>query len=482
MTYRRRLCGILPIAVVLVAMPVRAQTLKPTDRARPIAQRLQLVADTTLIDRLEGGARLKLHRPQARNVVMTLDRRWEGNGSAYHTIFRDDGVYRMYYRALEIDREAPEKYVHQWYTCYAESDDGVDWTRPDLGMVEYRGSKANNIILEGKGTSASFTPFKDANPNRKPEARYKAVAGRHNGLFAMQSSDGINWEYVQREPIIRDGTFDSQNVAFWDSVRQEYRAYFRDFTGGARGEGRRGIKTATSEDFIHWSEPRWLRYPDAPKQQLYTNNVMPYPRAPHLLVGFPARFVEDRGDLVEPLFMTSRDGHTFHRWDEAIIPPGQNAHRWHNRSNYAWYALVQTHSRLPSNPPTLSMYANENFVAEGPTRLRRYTYRVDGFVSLRAPYSGGVAITKPLSTAGDELLLNLATSAAGSVRVTVLNVAGDPIPGLRSPELYGDEIDQRVVWKDRKALADAIEGPIRLRFTLKDADMFSFQFSSGPTD
>src|SRR6202012_4523868 len=87
-------------------------------------------------------------------------------------------------------------------------------------------------------------------------------------------------------PIITDGAFDSQNLAFWDAVRGEYRAYWRIFSGGFRA-----IRTATSKDFLHWGNQAELSYEDSPAGRLYTSQVRPSSRAPHLLIGFPTRYI-----------------------------------------------------------------------------------------------------------------------------------------------------------------------------------------------
>ena len=83
--------------------------------------------------------------------------------------------------------------------------------------------------------------------------------------------------------------YDTQNLAFWDTVRKEYRLYIRDFNNGVRG-----IKTATSSDFINWTKPVWLVYPVSQEEALYTNQVGPYYRALHIFIGFPTRYI-DRG-------------------------------------------------------------------------------------------------------------------------------------------------------------------------------------------
>jgi hypothetical protein len=281
---------------------------------------------------------------------------------------------------------------------------------------------------------------------------------------------------LRDEPIITEGAFDSQNLAFWDAVREEYRCYFRDFR-----EGRRDIKVAASKDFRHWSKPEWLVFPDAPKEHLYTNAVMPYYRAPHLLIGFPTRYLPDRGSLTEGLFMSSRDGLTFRRWSEAFIRPGLNRDKWHNRSNYIWWGLVETASPLPGDGKELSLYTNEGYYFESKAaRTRRYTCRIDGFVSLHASFAGGEVLTKPLVFEGDQLAINFSTSAAGGVRVQIEDTDGRPIPGFTladCPEIYGDTVEHTVPWQNGGDVSPLAGKPIRLHFTLRDADLYAFAFT-----
>ena len=181
--------------------------------------------------------------------------------------------------------------------------------------------------------------------------------------------------------------------------------------------------------------------------------------------------------------MSSRDGQTFHRWGEAIVRPGQNKNKWHNRSNYIWLGMVETESDLPGAGKELSLYSNERYY-EGPGVVtRRFTYRIDGFVSLHASLRGGEVITKPIIFRGCKLLMNLSTAAAGSVRVEISQADGDPIAGYtlsECPEIYGDEIEHLVTWNGQSDLSTLAGRPIRLRFVLRDADLFAFGFRSGP--
>jgi len=390
-----------------------------------IGARRELFVDDYLIDSLSGGANQKLHHPRAREIVLEHDRAWEGNTSGYHTFFRDGDRVLAYYRGSNHGKSTRDDQIPQ-VACLAVSEDGIAWRKPNLGLFEHQGSRLNNIVLTGLGHH-NFVPFRDDNPACPPEQRYKGVGGsqREGGLHAFVSPDGVHWKPAFDAAIITDGAFDSQNLAFWDSERGEYRAYYRDFTENKV----RGIKTATSPDFKQWTPGQWLEYPGAPEEQLYTNQIAPYERAPHIFVGFPTRFLADRGQITEGLFMSSRDGLHFKRWGEALIRPGANLDRWGNRSNYIWHGLVETPPEYPGGPNELSVYAIEHYYEGNSDRVRRFTFRLDGFVSINAPLAGGEVLTKPFLYSGQRLTLNAETSAAGWIRVEVQDAAGNPLPG-----------------------------------------------------
>lgn len=440
-----------------------------------IGSRLELLVDTHLVDELSGDVKLQLHPPQPQEVVLVTDKPWEGNTCAYYTIFQDGELYRMYYRGSHYD-ESMGKAAHREVTCYAESRDGVVWEKPELGLFEFNGSKQNNIVWDGVGTHC-FTPFKDANPNRAPRAQYKAMGRgrptRPKGLYALQSSDGIHWKLMSSQPIITQGDFDSQNLAFWDPVRKVYVDYHRKGRDGVRD-----IMTCVSNDFMHWSEPVFLQYPGAPKQHLYTNAIRPYTRAPHILIGFPTRFRPET-QQVEPTFMVSRDGRTFTRWTEALIPITAPKDRAGNRSNYMAWGLV----RLPGNDTHYSMYATEAYYTGADSRVRRFTLRVDGFVSAHASADGGQLRTKPITFSGRTLVVNFATANHGSLRVELQDVEGKPIDGLGLADcdrLQGDAIRQTVSWRGNSDLGRLAGQGVRLRFEVVDADLYSLRFPGPP--
>ena len=130
-------------------------------------------------------------------------------------------------------------------------------------------------------------------------------------------------------------------------------------------------------------------------------------------------------------------------------------------------------------PNELSLYATEGYWTDAAAKIRRYTLRIDGFVSAHAPYDGGELVTKPLTFAGGQLCLNFATSAAGSLKVEIQDAQGQPIDGFRLKDclpIFGDQLDRTVSWTGEAKLSDFEGRPIRLRLALKDADLYSFQF------
>ena len=474
-----------------------------SDTGIDIGSRLELFVDDHLIEQLSA-AELRLHHPQPQNAALRFDAPWEGNSCGHVTVFQDGDIYRMYYRGLGYMFEAKSAY-HPPVCCYAESRDGIEWRKPSLGLIEFDGSTDNNIVLDDRPATNNFTPFKDANPDCRPDEAYKGVGGNEElGLIAYKSADGVRWTKMADKGIITDGFFDSQNLIFWDEVRGEYRSYHRDFVEKVPRE--RDIKTAASGDFMSWPDSEWVSYSPGRVSQLYTNGVIPYYRAPHIFLGFPTRYV-DRGwtestyhlpqleyrrtrgsrsrrestAVTDGMFMSSRDGQHFNVWPESFLRPGLRLkENWFYGDNYQGWGLVETPSTIEAAPNEISVYANEaSFQAQDSERLRRYTIRIDGFVSVTAPLSGGELLTKPLVFDGNALVLNFSSSAAGDVRVEVQDARGFAIEGYALSdchEVWGDDLARTVKWGDTTDVSKLAGQPVRLRFVIRDADLYSMQF------
>ncbi|MHB0956365.1 MAG: hypothetical protein ACYC0X_08305 [Pirellulaceae bacterium] len=513
---------LLHLSIALAALCSVARPAEPIN----IANRRELLLDGLLVGQLEGGAQRVFHRPVPREIVIRFDRPWEGNTSSGCTVFRDGDRYRMYYRATQGEDLAG-------YWCYAESGDGIEWTRPVLGLVDYKGSRENNILSRTLPDTGNPVVFRDENPAAAPDSLYKAVAIRyrkHAGeartadainewwatiqertLTIWKSPDGIHWTQIQEEGIFRnEGYFDSQNVAFWDPNIQAYRAYFREICPDDAHLGgiRRDIKTGTSADFVHWSPGTLLHHVRPPEAQYYTNVIRPYHRAPHLYLGFPGMYddrpwspameqLPDRemrarhvaawnrpGPLSDVQLIWSRDGVTFERAPATFLTPGpERSGAWTYSDNVLWH-LVETASVLEGAAPELTLYAQE-FYYLGTVQLRRYTLRLDGFASIHAPIDGGELITPPLLFQGSRLWLNFATSAFGSLRVELQDAEGQPLPGFTladSLELYGDTVAREARWKNDPDLSAHAGRPVRLRFAMRDADLYSIKFERAEVD
>ena len=462
------------IPFLILGLPLLAA--EPIQLGKYGTQR-ELFADNHLISKLTGDAKQHLHRPEAKEVVITTDAPWEGNTCAYYTIFRDGNRFRMYYRGSHYNTKT-KKATHPEVTCYAESKDGIHWTKPKLGLFEFNGSKANNIVWDGIGTHC-FVAFKDGNPKCPPKARYKGIArGRPHGkkgLYVFQSPDGIHWKLINNEPVITQGAFDSQNLAFWDAHTQQYREYHRTFVNG-----KRAIMTGTSKDFIHWTKPVLLTYQKGiPAQHLYTNAVQPYERAPHLYIGFPTRYLPEQNSRVEPTFMVSRDGLNFHRWLEPVVPESAPKDRNGNRSNYMSWGHVEILDR----PNHLSVYATEAYYTGPDSRVRRFEYRKDGFVSIRGGNKGGELVTKPITLGrlAERLTLNYQAAKNGTLRVAIEEPNGNLISGFtldNCKPLKGDSLRHNIMWKDGADISALRRKHkvVQLRFEIRNGDLYALQF------
>ena len=449
----------------------------------------QLFIDDHVVDSMEGLA-FQLGEPRDEGAVFKFDRAWEGPFCGYSTVIRDGDRFLLYYRGLP---EAGADGTDRETTCVAISEDGINWSRPKLSIHEVDGSKANNVILAGVApVTHNFSPFLDPRPGVKPEHRFKGLGGsEHSGLIAWSSPDGLHWHRLQDEPVLEKGMFDSQNVSFYSEAEGLYLCYLRTWTGGGYS-GFRTVSRSTSEDFINWTDPVPMDFGDGPMEHIYTNQTHPYFRAPQVYVAVAGRFMPGRQvlsdeqarafnvnpryfkDCSDAVLLSSRGGNRYDRtFREAFIRPGIGPQNWVSRSNYPALNIVQT------GPAEMSLYVNQNY-AQPTAELRRYSLRLDGMASLSAPHDGGVLVTKPFTFEGDRLGINFATSAAGGIRVEILDESGDPIPGFTladSVEQIGNEIDREVDWKggaDLSALAGRV---VHLRVVMKDADLYSFRFA-----
>jgi hypothetical protein len=453
-----------------------------------LGSRREIFVDHFLIAKMDG-VEVEMHEPIDEGTVLKFDNLWEGQFSGYCTVIKDGDTYRAYYRG---NPEAGKDGSLTEVTCYAESKDGVRWTKPDLKLHKVNGIAKNNVILANAApVTHNFSPFLDANPKAKADEKYKALGGTmKSGLVAYVSADGVRWKKVRDEPVFRKGIFDSQNVSFWSQSEGQYICYFRTWSE-AGYKGFRSVSRTTSDDFIHWSEPVPMTFGDTPYEHLYTQQTSPYFRAPHIYLAIGARFMPKRkvvsdemakqlqinpkyyNDCSDAILMSSRGGTNYDRlFMESFIRPGIGLKNWVSRSNYPALNVV------PTSPHEMSIYVNQDY-AQPTAHLHRYSMRLDGFSSLSGSYEGGEVITKPFTFSGKTLEINFSTSAAGEIRIALEDEGGTAITGFAMDDcdtLIGNEIARTVSWKGNKDVGSLAGKVVRLRMYLKDADLYSFQF------
>tara|TARA_B100001123_G_scaffold262496_1_gene292336 strand:+ start:1730 stop:2386 length:657 start_codon:yes stop_codon:yes gene_type:complete len=173
-----------------------------------------------------------------------------------------------------------------------------------------------------------------------------------------------------------------------------------------------------------------------------------------------------------------------------LIPISAPRQRDGNRSNFIAHGLVRGNER------EYFVYATEGYSYEESNalpewkkksfvprmRLRCFTFRVDGFVSVRSRPDGGTIVTKQFVLNSSQLELNHIAwpRPAGEIRVGIPDANGEPLKGLTLNDckpLRGDEIDHPATWQLGLTPGNYAGKPVRLQFQLKHADLFSFRFT-----
>jgi hypothetical protein len=234
-----------------------------------------------------------------------------------------------------------------------------------------------------------------------------------------------------------------------------------------------------------------MEFGDTPPEHLYTSGTHPYFRAPHIYIALAKRFFPTKAALPadqakklvsnagyrvassDSVFMSTRGGNHFDRtFMEAFIRSGPGAEDWVARDNTPALGVV------PENAREMFIYRLSHY-AQPSAHMARYCLRTDGFVSVNAPFRGGEFVTKPFTFSGSKLELNFETSAAGGLRVEIQDENGTPVRGFtlsECPEMIGDDIDRVVAWTGRTDVGKLVGKVVRLRFALKDADLYSLRF------
>ncbi|HVT73683.1 MAG TPA: hypothetical protein VHD61_11130 [Lacunisphaera sp.] len=442
----------------------------------------------------------------------------------------------------ELAKNAPDApdadYPVRLVACYARSRDGVHWKKPRLGLAhDFPHGEPNVVIGNGAGgypEDGAAGPV-TLNPHPGPDDRFlmpvitQVRSESRLQLNLLASGDGIHWHTAARNIVTHrpgEDQLDTNNVIFWDDRIGKWVAYVRRNLYFPWGRSRATAR-AESADVTHFPLVEDLpvvfawddRDPALPGGtgdnrvrlvDYYTNVTAKYPWADrayfqfpsaffHYTAGyepeFPAHAPKNHGPI-DIRFAASRDGITWERYDRrAFVSLGLHG-AWDGKT------LYMVHGILPgATEGEIYLYYRGSDALHGWTRSRadveqvtaaglapasslsgiaRLVLRRDGFVSARGDYEGGEFTSPPLEFSGDELVLNIDTSAGGEARVELLDAAGAPLPGFTLAEAdrihTANNINRRVSWRGRSSVGTLAGRPVRLHVLLRDADLYAFQF------
>ena len=452
----------------------------------PIGTSRQLLFDDQFLD-TSSNINHVMHPPTPAEVAVRSDKPWESAGVHYSSVIQDGDRFRMWYRADSGGDHNNATDAESWI-CYAESDDGIVWEKPELGIVTSVESGRNNILFPDKASGINPTVILD--PSASNDDRYKLIT-RGSGptnILGYTSPDGIRWSPVSTNPLLSEpGPFDSHNTVVYDDEQNRYVIFCRgvdtDRTGNFK-DGIRAIRRSESSDFTSWSELELCLTADRDDPtdiHLYTNATHRYTQAQASWFMFPMVLYVDRDGnadsypgLSDVQFATSRDGITWERRiREPFLSPDLDSQNWVDRNPVVGPGILQT------GPTELSLYYSER-LRDPACCFRRATLRTDGFVSLHAGYHEWGEFTTPvLQAEGNALDLNVKTSGGGTCLVEIQDEDGQAIPGHSIDDcdpIFCDRIDRRVTWSGSEHV-DTTRN-IRLQIRMRDTHLYAFQFAN----
>lgn len=453
----------------------------PGSRPESAAQQSKyLLLDPRIIERTDN-ARLVLGAAtkDPANPLFGEDKPWEPRfDNLYPNVMYDEQerVYKCWYSPFIIDEAVTRIPAERRRTlgymdalhgneryagvCYAVSEDGLAWRKPELGIVDFNGSKANNIVLRNVHGAGVFKDPREADPSR----RYKLFGKTGEDaepVGVIFSPDGVHWSKQVPCPEM-DAAGDTHNNSFRDDRLERFVAITRLFDGRQRTVGR-----SESRDYIHWTKAVEVFHGD-PRKQTY---AMPVFRYANLYLGL-VMILDTQTELVDCELAASIDGVRWERVCEgsALIPRGPRGSYDHGCIFAAAYPIVRDGE--------IRLYycgSDDTHTGwrKGVFALARL--RPDGFAGYE-PVDGAAPaaiVTRAVRCAGGRIRVT-ADAASGSVRTTLLDENG-AVLGVSMP-LTGDVTDAVVNW-NTPDLIDTIKGKmIRLRFELSSARLYAFGF------
>ncbi len=500
----------------------RGASSRPLKRSRPTADaglrigtRRQLFIDDFVIEGMER-VRRSVHpaTKHPANPVLRGEKPWEvsAEGVRYVSVFgavaqAPSPVHGRRERAADTpeggcatcvgaqdvypERRRRAAPLRMWYLasdgklrcqCLAESQDGITWTRPTLGLIaDSTGSKDNNIVVAPEthsGYKEGFAPVRDPNP-RDPQRRYRSLfAGTGGGVHGAWSPDGVRWTGSDR-PVVGEEALCIGSIMY-DTIKERWIFFARP----RKNYLSRAI--SFSDDFETWTPLQVIFQGSQENREDYYN--MTGFCYEGIYLGFIVIFWEEANRYaLEPHLVMSRDGENWERVDRhnAFIPCGPRG-SWDEFNNHmAAGDPIRMGDRLcfyysgrtyPHRPKFGDQSIIPQQVLPSEAAIGLATLRVDGFVSLEDYHGGGTVTTRLLALAGRRLHVN-ADCGFGELRVEVLDRDGSPVPGYAASEcrpLRADSIDLPVRWRNRSSLRALASTPVRLRFHLNKTRLYSF--------
>lgn len=408
---------------------------------------------------------------------------------AYSTLMMDGAKYRLWYQTFQSLERAADMAVG-----YAESEDAVHWTKPNLGLVEVNGSKQNNIVYRREEGIDGPTVFKD--PSAPAEERYKMIycgqrlAPDPTGLlpggwvYGATSPDGLHWTRLP-EPLVKHES-DTQCVAVYDEELRRYVAYLRGWEPLTVHGSKRVVKRTESEDFRRFPNPQLVLAPgpdDPPDMDIYTNAYQRWPGAARAHLLRPA-FYHRASDTVDVHLAVSRDGIRWSRPSrDPLIAVGLEGSGFEGQV-YAGVGIVPLGRGVWAFPIWRS-YLTHNMVDRTYFRKPREgslwlaTLREDGFMALEAE-TQGECWTQVVSFRGSRLLVNSWARTGGRLRIELTTPDGQPIPGFALEDcdgIQGDALWAPVRWKGESDVSTLAGKPLRIRTWLARCRLHTFRFA-----
>ncbi|MAE62639.1 MAG: hypothetical protein CMJ18_00070 [Phycisphaeraceae bacterium] len=465
----------------------------------------------------------------AGNPIMVPDQPGEFNCYDCHVI-RDEprGTMMMWYQDADIEETFrgrlpadPDSAEHHADFCrYAESDNGVHWTKPALGLLKHRGSDRNNIVLAGvkecDRSSIVVNPDPD-DVDRHYIMGYLDAPKGESGFCLAYSPDGIHWTPEPRNPVI-SGHYDCVNTPVWDPIRQRWLWYGRppvfafgysnlakgwtdaDPDSGLARHHRRRVSVSVSRDLVSWSKPRTVLYTDERDADADWHDIDHFrPWFQNGVFLANACYVDPSGCAAGRLMLCwSHDGFHWHRpHDRAwLIEPGPDG-AWDSgwvlgasapvlMGNEMWFY----YGAQRSEPHGMVHLATSVGLAKLPR---------DRFIAQRAGREPGYLLTREVVVEGNRLQLNTAPHAEKPVSRTAMapmpdlrvelvesaegrgNVlGGHVIPGFSFDDcdvIRRNMFDCIVTWNGSDDLSALRGRSLHLRFRLSLTSLFTFAFA-----